>query len=87
MTYFINIDFLNSLYRELWWNSSAELNFNLTSNDYWNKIQKEKLFNSQIDIFLKHINQFPEDLNRRLEWKEDFYKLIDSTIIKMKCSV
>lgn len=82
MTYFINIDFLNSLYRELWWNSSTELNFNLTSTDYWNKIQNEKLFNSQIDIFLKHINQFPEDINRRLEWKEDFYKLIDSTIYK-----
>lgn len=83
MTYFINnINLLNSLYRELWWNSSAELNLDLHFSDYWNKIRNEKLFNTQVDTFVNHINKFPEDINKRLEWKHGFYNLIDSAVYK-----
>lgn len=75
-----NIQYLNSLYRELWWNSDVKFNLEIKPTNYWNKKKKEKEFDNYINMFITHINNFPKEIHARITWKEEFYNSIDKII-------
>ncbi|WP_207753595.1 hypothetical protein [Clostridium paridis] len=75
------IDFLNSYYRKLWWQSDTNLLIDLRKYSYSDKKFNEKDLNILIDTMIKKLQTFPKESDNQVLWKNDFKNHID-TIFK-----
>jgi len=75
-----NTNYLNDLYRDMWWKSSIELNIDKKTISYLEKKKREKTLDLFIDRIIKHIGDFPEDIEERKVWREEGNKYIDRII-------
>lgn len=71
---------LSMFYKEVWWSLSSELNLNMNTYSYTEKIKKEKEFNTLIDRIIKYIESFPKDESKRLLWRQKGNKYLDKII-------
>ena len=75
------IDFLNSYYRRLWWQSDTNISINLEKYNYSDKKLNEKYLNLLIDTVISKLKNFPKETDNQITWKNDFKSYID-TIFK-----
>lgn len=75
-----NTNYLNDLYRDMWWKSSIELNIDKKTISYLEKKKREKTLDLFIDRIIKHICDFPGDIEERKVWREEGNKYIDRII-------
>ncbi|MGL5354552.1 MAG: hypothetical protein ACRDA5_14730 [Clostridium sp.] len=75
-----NINYLNSLYTSMWWESSTKLNLNIKKVSYFEKIKKEKTLDKFIEKIIKHISEFPKDIEERKIWRKLGNSYIDKII-------
>ncbi|MBU3104266.1 hypothetical protein [Clostridium gasigenes] len=75
-----NIDYLNDLYRNMWWKTSAKLNLNMKKISYLEKKKREKTLELFIDKIIKHIGEFPKDIEERRVWRNTGNKYVDKMI-------
>jgi hypothetical protein len=79
---FKNVEYLNNLYKDIWWNSSTELKLNSQTYSYWEKKKKENQFNFFTDTIINHIEKFPKEESNQLQWKKQGDLFIENFILK-----
>jgi len=82
MSIVIDIEYLNNLYRNIWWNSSKDLDLNFEVRSLWGKKKKEKEFEEIINQFITYISIFPKETEYREQWKKEVNNFIDDIILK-----
>ena len=75
-----NTEYLNDLYRDMWWRTSIKLNLKKKKNSYLEKKKREKTLDLFIDKIIKHIREFPENIEDRKSWRDLGNKYIDRII-------
>ncbi|MGL5085460.1 MAG: class 1 isoprenoid biosynthesis enzyme [Clostridium sp.] len=75
-----DIEFLNYLYKDMWWEISGQLNLNMKKVSYLEKKKKEKNFDLFIDKIIKHIINFPKASEDREKWRIVGNSYIDKII-------
>lgn len=76
----INTEYLNNLYKDMWWGISGQLSLNIKKVGYLDKKKKEKNFDIFINRIIKHITEFPKDIEDREIWRIDGNLYIDKII-------
>ncbi len=81
--YLSNIEFLKSLYKDIWWNMPINIcNMPLEATSYLKKKNTEKKFERFIDEIVRVINNFPKEEDKRELWKKNGNDLIESTLFE-----
>lgn len=75
-----NIEYLNDLYRDMWWRASIELDLGKKKITYLEKKKREKTLDLFIDKIINHIREFPENIEKRKLWRDLGNKYIDKII-------
>ena len=75
-----NINYLNELYTNMWWGTSTNLNLNMKKISYLEKIKKEKTLEVFIDKIIKHISEFPKEIEERKLWRAVGNNYIDKIV-------
>jgi hypothetical protein len=81
-TYMENIKILKSLYREIWWNMPTDVDIPLEINGYIKKKKYEKKFEKFLDEFIKIIEGFPLEEEKRMLWKKKSNDFIGNMILE-----
>ncbi|MEG0307569.1 MAG: hypothetical protein RR636_06475 [Clostridium sp.] len=76
----LNIENLNSMYRNIWWNSSTEFSPNMPITSISKKKINEKHFDNLIDKILEDLKSFPKDTSDRLFWKDKISTSLENLI-------
>lgn len=75
-----NVNYLNDLYTNMWWGTSIELNLDMKTVSYLEKKKREKALDIFIDKIVKHIGDFPKEIEEREIWRNAGNKYIDKMI-------
>ncbi|MGL5380229.1 class 1 isoprenoid biosynthesis enzyme [Clostridium sp.] len=79
-----DIDFLNYLYRNMWWNSNTLLNSFLSRKSDIEKLNNEKSLDSFIKDLINHIKSFPIESSEKILWRENGLALIEDIILNQE---
>lgn len=76
----LKVDYLKDLYIKMWWESSVDLNIDMKKSSYLDKKRREKALDLFIDKIIRHIEEFPKDIEERKKWRTLGSKYIDKII-------
>lgn len=76
----IDTNYLVSLYRQIWWSSSTNLNLQLPQKTNIEKKNNEKILNNTMDELIENFSHFPNELNNREPWKNNMISFMDNFI-------
>lgn len=76
----INVAELKQEYRGKWWGMSTTLKIPLKESSYIKKKNTEKKFEKLIDEVIELINSFPEEMEKREQWKIAGQKKIEKSL-------
>lgn len=77
-------EYLNSLYRNLWWESSTKVNIPISKISYIEQKENEKKLDEFVKELIDHIEKFPENISHRLKWKKVGVNLIENALLNQE---